>query len=61
MIAETIPRFMPIRGSNQLPMNAPINPYYEIADKSESGTPYDFAGQPAGDKPDHQYDQETFV
>ena len=28
------------------------NAYYEIADESESGTPYDLSGQPAGNKTD---------
>jgi len=32
------------------------NTYYEIADESESGPPYDFAGQPPGNKSNQQYD-----
>jgi hypothetical protein len=31
------------------------NSYYEIANKSETGPPYDLAGQPAGNKTNHQY------
>jgi hypothetical protein len=37
------------------------NTYNEIADESESGTPHDLSGQPAGNKTNHQYDQKTFV
>jgi hypothetical protein len=37
------------------------NAYDEIADESESGTPYDLSGQPAGNKTDEQYDEKTFV
>jgi hypothetical protein len=32
----------------------------EIADQSESGPAHDLAGQPAGEKTDHQDDQKTF-
>jgi len=37
------------------------NTYYEIADESESGPPYDLSGQPTGNKTDHQYDHKTFI
>ena len=37
------------------------NTYKEIADDSETGPAHDFAGQPAGNKTDHQYDQKTFI
>jgi len=36
-------------------------PDNEIADESESGTPHDLSGQPAGNKTNHQYNQKTFV
>jgi len=37
------------------------NTYEEIADKSESGPPHDFSGQPASNKTDYQFDQKTFI
>jgi hypothetical protein len=37
------------------------NTYYEIADESESGPPDDLSSQPAGNKTDEQYDQQTFI
>jgi hypothetical protein len=37
------------------------NAYYEIADESESGAPYDLSGQPTSNKTDKQYDQKTFI
>jgi hypothetical protein len=37
------------------------NAYDEIADEPESGPPHDLAGQPAGHKTDHHYDQKTFI
>jgi hypothetical protein len=37
------------------------NAYYQIADESESGPPYDLSGQPASDETDEQYDQKTFI
>jgi hypothetical protein len=37
------------------------NAYYEIADESESGPPYDLSGQPASNETDEQYDQKTFI
>jgi hypothetical protein len=37
------------------------NTYDEIADESEAGPSDDFAGQPASNKANHQYDQKTFI
>jgi hypothetical protein len=37
------------------------NAYYQIADESESGPPDDLSSQPAGNKTDEQYDQQTFI
>lgn len=62
MIAETIPvpRWIPTLGST-VANECTDNPYYEIADKSESGPPHDLFGQPTGDKTNEQYDQKTFI
>jgi hypothetical protein len=37
------------------------NTYDQIANESEAGPSYDFAGQPASNKTNHQYDQETLI
>jgi len=37
------------------------NTYYEIADESESGPSDDLSSQPASNKTDEQYDQQTFI
>jgi hypothetical protein len=37
------------------------NAYYQIADESEPGPPYDLSCQPASDETDEQYDQKTFI
>ena len=44
-----------------LPYECADNAEYEVADEPEPGSSYDLSGQPAGNKTDHHYDQETFV
>ena len=63
MIAATIPipRWMPISGQQAVANECADNTYEEIADDSETGPPHDFAGQPAGNKTDHQYNQKIFI
>ncbi|MFL6760835.1 hypothetical protein [Sphingomonas sp.] len=52
---DTEPRQQPI------PDKGTHDPDQQVADNSEPRTPNDFAGQPARNDADEQYDQQAFV
>jgi hypothetical protein len=57
MVAFTIAEIIPVPVANERADNA----YDQIADESKAGPSYYFAGQPASNKANHQYDQETLI
>ena len=65
MVALTIsrnalpPRLTPSCGSSQLATSAPMMPIDDVSDQPETRAAHDQAGEPAGDRADHECSYNT--
>ncbi len=57
MVAFTIAEIIPVPVADERADNTDD----QIADESEAGPSYDFSGQPASHKANHQYHQQTLI
>jgi hypothetical protein len=60
-LTTPVPRWIPSRGNNQLPIKAPKISDYEVANDPETGPSHDLTCQPACNETDKQYDQQAFT